>query len=118
MGRFGRYVGTAPLVAEKILAIAALLATYTLPKGQLPVQEMARFVSENTYAPVESRNRLNYESFSPQDMQIILIFAAYLVELVPKAHLSNVERYIHVCAANSVCKSYNHCDKLQMIWWT
>ena len=93
--RFGRYITSAPIVSEKILSIAALLATYTLPDAQRPVKQIMRFIVDGKYLPYNDRlaTGTGYQSFNDNELQILFIFATYLIEQVPKAHLSRMERY-------------------------
>jgi len=93
--RVPRYLDSLPLVADKLLSIAGLLATYLLPDGINPLRRVNAYVhgqhlnsdDDDSFEP------LSFNSLSPQEHLVLLTFAQNLVEQMPKAKHSQQDKY-------------------------
>jgi hypothetical protein len=96
--RVHRYLDSAPLVADKLLVIAALLAVYLLPDGTNPLRRVFDFIrgQDGTVDDEESFEPFAFQSLSSQEHFILLTFSQSLVEQIPKAKQSQQDRYRRV----------------------
>jgi hypothetical protein len=92
--RVHRYLNSAPLVADKLLAIAALLAVYLLPDGTNPLRRVFAYLHGQlgTVDDEESFQPITFQSLSSQEHFLLLTFSQALVEQIPKAKQSQQDR--------------------------
>lgn len=90
----GRYLIDAPIVALKIISIAALLAIHALPSGSNPIKIFTFLLSGGNLAPEDDTiTPFDYTLLNNQDILIILTFAQSLIEQVPNVKFSRIEQY-------------------------
>jgi hypothetical protein len=89
-----RYLDSAPLVADKLLTIAALLAVYLLPDGTNPLRRVFAYLRGHpgTVDDEESLEPIVFQSLSSQEHFLLLTFSQALVEQIPKAKQSQQDR--------------------------
>jgi hypothetical protein len=93
--RVHRYLDSAALVADKLMAIAALLAVYLLPDGTNPLRRVFAYLRGQlgTVDDKESVEPIAFQSLSSQEHFLLLTFSQGLVEQIPKAKQSQQDRY-------------------------
>ena len=93
LARLPRYQAEAPLVAQKILSIAALLSIHALPSGSNPIKIFTFLLNGGNPTPEEDTvTPFDYALLSSQDIHTILIFATSLIEQVPQVKFSQQDR--------------------------
>ena len=95
LGKLGRFITDAPLAAQKIISIDALLAIHALPNGANPIKIFAFLLNGGNYIPPEDDTvtPFDYALLNSHDIQIIIAFAISLIEQVPKVKFSREEQH-------------------------
>ena len=90
-----RYVPSAPLVVDKLLAVAALLAMRILSIGCNPIRQLSMSLMQRRYVALDdpSLETLRLEQLDPQNVRLLLSFSISLIEQLPKGKLSQQERF-------------------------
>jgi hypothetical protein len=93
-----RYIHAFPLVADKLLSIAALLSIYSLPTGVNPVRHIYVCLQSQSYIAWDDVNHdeMHFELLASEDLVLLLNFATGLLEQLSKVTLSKQEEYDYV----------------------
>jgi hypothetical protein len=81
------------VIATKLVSIASLIAVYILPSGSHPIPHIAACLLHKTYVAIDDLSPVPYAILDALDLLLLLGFATTLVEHIPKATLSQQERY-------------------------
>jgi hypothetical protein len=92
--RVHRYLDSAPLVADKLLSIAALLAIYLLPDGTNPLRRVLAYLRGQPVNPdSEDFETITFRSLPSEEYLLLLTFSQRLVEQIPNAKQSQQDKY-------------------------
>ena len=93
--RLPRYILSAPLVADKLVSIIALLGLYDLPAGTNPLRRIALFLLHKVYLNEdnESLPGIDFHQLNSQDYMLLLSFATSLIEQVSRVNFSQQDRF-------------------------
>jgi hypothetical protein len=80
---------------DKLLSIIALLSTRNLAAGLNPIRQIAMCLFRKNYVAFgdQALEALQLDVLNSQDQLLLMVFSIFLVEQIPKAKLTQQERY-------------------------